>query len=152
MEILVTGIILLTVLGFWFASIYENYDGMEQYNNSRICDGSVVSSLGTRTVNSYGRFSTLTYEEYDVEYDYKGEKLRATVLSHHLNLQPGDYLEVHINDRNGHHVICSDTYGRKISDLVDNVAVVGIIVVFVILSFFFFLYIIKPLSHIKIMG
>lgn len=95
--------------------------GMINYFRADKYAGCVVKSLGTveQTALISGHSTNYhTFESYLVEYNYNGQKLQDNIISARKGLKSGDYLAVHVIEKNGVPEIQTDTCGAKIRFLI----------------------------------
>ena len=95
----------------------KDFIGMIRYYRADVQKGRVIKSLGpveeAAYIQGHSRL-THTFENYEVEYYFNGQRLNGNVLSSKKDLKAGDFLEVHALDRNGVPEIQTDTCGKKI--------------------------------------
>ena len=118
----------------------QDFIGMFNYLRAGVYNGRVLKSLGTVEVAALlsGRSTYYhTFENYQVEYDFNGQRLQGNVLTARKNLKSGDPLPVHIINNNGVLEIQTDTHGAKIKfmTLIILCAVLGTLA---LVAFFYF--------------
>lgn len=111
-KLIVCGVII--IIGFGISGYIGIRDAIRasRYSNATICKGTVISSLGVKSVMETGNPEDreAVFETYDVTYIYNGEEKRGKVFTKETGLRDGASIDVHVYDKRGHHDIMSELF------------------------------------------